>query len=90
MLTGGTTLTIGPGSLLEVQEAGKVRLMSGECQIDRGEGDGEKTPFELLGPKDGSEPRRRWKAPVPGHEGGDARQGGRRAAVAEGVRGSDQ
>lgn len=57
VLSGGTTLTIGPDSLLEVQEAGKVRLTSGECQIDRGEGDsgGEKTPFELLGPKDGSE-----------------------------------
>lgn len=52
-LTGGTTLTIGPDSLLEVQEAGKIRLTSGECQIDRGE-EGN-TPFELLGPKDGSE-----------------------------------
>ncbi len=48
LMNGGATLVVGPGTILEIQEPGQVRLTAGECQIERTEG--AKEPFTLVGP----------------------------------------
>jgi tetratricopeptide (TPR) repeat protein len=45
-LNSGTTITLGPGALLELQETGLARITSGELQVERAEG--AKEPFTLL------------------------------------------
>lgn len=53
VLNSGTTIILGPGTVLEVQEAGQVRLTDGECQVERAEGT--KEPFTLVGLGDAKE-----------------------------------
>jgi len=53
VLNSGATIVVGPGTILELQEPGQVRLTAGECQVERAEG--AKDPFVLIGPGDAKE-----------------------------------
>lgn len=53
LMNGGATLVVGPGTILEIQEPGQVRLTAGECQVERTEG--AKEPFTLVGPGEAKE-----------------------------------